>query len=104
MKKDKKIPKSFMLGAMKFKVEIKDKVKLDKEIVAGSSDPFDCTILIAKTVAGLKCSKDFQRQTFYHELVHQILNSLGELELSSREKLVQRFSLLLDQFEETKKF
>jgi hypothetical protein len=100
MKNKNRIPKSFTLGGLKFKVETKEKVKP----AGGSSDPFECIIQISKTVKNSKCSEDYQRQTFYHELVHQIFIALGELKLSDKEKLIQRFSLLLDQFEQTKEF
>lgn len=42
-------------------------------------------------------------QTIYHEVVHSILESIGENELSSNDKFVQNFALLLHQFERTKK-
>lgn len=102
MKRD--IPKSFEIGSFKYRVEVKKKVVLEKEEVAGTSDFFKNEIEIAKTIDKMKCSSDFQRQTFYHELVHTILDALGEDELCADERFVQRFSLLLDQFEITKKF
>lgn len=96
------IPKSFTIGSFKYHVKVKEKVVLEEE-VAGTSDFFSNDIEVAKTIDGMACSDDFQRQTFYHELVHVILDALGEDELCGDEKFVQRFSLLLDQFETTKK-
>lgn len=48
-------------------------------------------------------SQDTLDQTFYHEVVHAILDTIGEHELSANEKFVQQFSVLLHQFETTKK-
>jgi hypothetical protein len=104
MVKSKGIPKSFKLGGVKYNVEMKKKVFLDREQIGGTSDVFECSVEIAKMVNGTKCSTDYRRQTFYHELVHQILDILGDFELSENEKFVQGFSVLLDQFEQTKKY
>lgn len=38
-----------------------------------------------------KISKDFQEQTFLHELIHVIFFYLGEKELAENEKLVNSF-------------
>ena len=103
-KKNKEIPKSFILGNMKFTTKIKKKVFSNNEQVSRLSDPFGGVVKISQTVNGLYCSIDYQRQSFYHELVHQILDILGDLELSENEEFVQRFSVLLDQFEQTKRF
>lgn len=101
---NKDIPKTFEIGTFKYRVKVKNKVILDKEEVAGTSDFYKNEIEIAKKIDKMKCSSDFKRHTFYHELVHTILDALGENELCADEKFVQRFSLLLDQFEMTKKF
>ena len=98
------IPKSFTLGAVKFTTEIKNKVYLNSDEVGGMSDSYKCTIDIAETVGESNVSEDSKRQIFYHELVHQILDMLGNCELSENEEFVQCFSVLLDQFEQTKEF
>ena len=104
---NKEIPKSFMLGGIHYKTVFKDiviSINEENEVqVGGISDGVETTIEIASKVDESICSSDYQRQTFYHELVHQILDILGE-ELSADEEFVQRFSVLLDQFEQTKKF
>jgi len=105
MKKNKQIPKSFMLGGIKCNVTIKDKVFLGEEECGGAAnDIYSSTIEISRTVDSSECSEDYQRQSFYHELVHQIFDTLGYFDLSEDERLVQQFSLLLDQFEQTKEF
>lgn len=42
-------------------------------------------------------SKSKVEQTFFHELVHAILDELGELKLSKSERFVDSFSALLHQ-------
>ena len=44
------------------------------------------------------------KNTFYHELVHMILIKLGYTELSDNEVFVQSFALMLEQFDDTKRF
>jgi hypothetical protein len=100
----KGVPKSFKLGGVDYKVKTKKKINSDVGQVSGISDSFKCSVVIAKNVNNSKCSLDYQRQTFYHELVHQILDIMGEFDLSEDEKFVQSFSMLLDQFEQTKVF
>lgn len=103
MKNDNEIPKSFILGGIKYTTIVKNTVILDNEECGASSDPFNCTIEIAKKINGLRCSEDYQRQSFYHELVHHIFDVLGYFDLSEDEKLVQQLGLMFDQFEKTKK-
>jgi len=44
-----------------------------------------------------------QRQTFIHELVHMILDVMGETELSCNERFVEGFSQLLLQYMKTRR-
>lgn len=41
--------------------------------------------------------QDSKRQTFYHELTHAILDTMGESELSKNEKFVNTFSSFLNE-------
>jgi len=104
MEKNKEIPKSFMLGALHCTVIIKEQVFLDNEEVCAANDPYSMNIEISEKVLGSECSEDYKRQSFYHELIHLIFDTLGYCDLSQNENLVQQFSLLLDQFEQTKEF
>ena len=44
-----------------------------------------------------KQCQDSKRQTFYHELTHAILDTMGESELSKNEKFVNTFSSFLNE-------
>ena len=45
----------------------------------------------------ISITREDLEQTFFHELVHSILNSMSEKELSGNEKFVELFSSLLHQ-------
>jgi len=51
-----------------------------------------------------KLSDDKILNTFYHEKVHAILDTMHERELSANEKFVDTFANLLRQSDETSKF
>lgn len=65
-------------------------------------------INIARTFNGKNQSESAQRNTFYHELTHAILDTIGENGLSNNEKFVRCFSSFLCEamrnayFDETK--
>lgn len=59
-------------------------------------------IKLATSWNGRFLPEDSVEQTLYHEVVHAILDELGYKELSDDETFVQGFSLLLQQFENTK--
>lgn len=61
------------------------------------------TIDVALTHEGEKLRKDFVEQTFLHEVVHSIFNEIGRDNLSTDERLVQQFSLLLHQMLKTRR-
>ena len=94
--------KEFTLGAVKWTVKI-DNDKMAEGPLLGLSSPIESTIRLADTARGVKVSGDLMDQTFYHELVHSMLNALGYSDLDDDEKFVQGMGLLLHQFEKTKK-
>lgn len=100
-KGENKLIKSFSLGAIKWSVK-EDNIRMSNEECLGVSEQVLCSISIATEYKGIGRNKTSIEQTLYHEVVHAILDTLGESELSSNEKFVQSFSLLLHQFETTK--
>ena len=94
--------KKFKLGAVKWTVEVDNKRGDDREAY-GSTYNDESKIILQEKTLGYKRTKEAIEQTLYHEVVHAILDTMGEHELSSNEKFVQQFSLLLHQFEKTKK-
>jgi len=94
--------KEFTLGAVKWSVEINNE-KLDDKESYGICYYDESKILLQDETLNHKRSTTSIEQTMYHEVVHSILDTIGEHELSANEKFVQQFSLLLHQFEVTKK-
>jgi len=100
--KEKQLPTKFTLGAIEWNISIED-VDLSNKDVLGESCGITNKIKIAKHYKGEKMNPQNKELTLYHEVVHAILDTLGEFELSKNEEFVQKFSLLLHQFEKTKK-
>lgn len=97
------IPKSFTLGGTEWKIVWDNEGCNDKGNYGHCSY---CTSTITlSTTYGLKdLSKDKIEQTFYHELVHAILDTMGEHDLSDNEKLVNTFSVFLHQYNKSYKY
>jgi len=98
--KSKLIPSSFTLGGSNIDVVFTDS-KMGKEV--GQLNFVICKIFVAKEFNGYKCTGDYMETTFYHELVHGILDSMGRHTLSEDEEFVEGFANLLHQYEKTKK-
>jgi len=90
--------KEFTLGAVKWEVEI-DNSRMDDARSYGLCVPERSMIYLQDE----KRKEDMVDQTLYHEAIHAILDTMGEYELSANEKFVQNFSVLLHQFDKTKK-
>jgi len=96
--------KSFELGPYTWNVK-KEVLLKDKNL--GLCDYLTTTIKLSETYISddneqVPVSKDTLKHTFYHELTHAILYSLGH-PLQDDEQFVDSFSMLLYQFEKTKK-
>jgi len=94
----KTIPKSFSLGPSVVSVAIQDTL-IVKSAAYGLCIPALQAIFLQKV--NPEFNKQAQVQTFYHELTHMILDTMGECELSSNERFVEGFSQLLLQFMQT---
>lgn len=97
------IPKSFQLGGIDWKV-IWDNDKCNDREEYGLSAYSTATITMSTTYGLKELPDDRKDHTFYHELVHAILDSIHERELSSNEKFVDNFATLLHQFTKTAKY
>ena len=85
-----KIPKSFQVGGTKIEVR---RVGRCDDNVFGSCFLGAGYIEIAETVnRDDKQSDDSKRNTFYHELIHSVLDTMGWSELSKDEKFVNTFA------------
>lgn len=84
-----KFPNSFQVGGQDINVVEVERCENDS---LGISCVAEGVIEIAKTFKGKKQSDSVKLNTFYHELTHAILDTMGENELSSNEKFVNTFA------------
>ena len=87
-----KIPSKISVGGQELEINFKDRLESDK---LGECCVAEARIDIAKTFNGREQSFTIQVNTFYHELVHCILDTMGENDLSGNEKFVSCFSSFL---------
>jgi hypothetical protein len=97
------IPKSFRLFSTKIDIVI-DNERLNELKLYGQCDYGQSKIFIAEVQERKSLSNDKIKDTYYHEKVHMILDTMGEDKLSSDEKFVDLFSKLLRQSDETSEF
>ena len=103
MKKERKkeyfnmnIPKEFKLLGHTINVVINNDRMQDKNAL-GHCSPDYITITLATKTDGKDLSESVIGHTYYHELVHMILHTMGESELYKNEKFVDMFGGLLHQ-------
>lgn len=98
-----KIPKSFKLFSTTVNVVFDDNRMNDLGCV-GLSEIFHSRITLSKTRHGDEMPADTVLDTFYHEKIHMILDSMNETKLSGNEKFIEVFAKLLRQADETMEF
>lgn len=98
-----KIPSEFKVFASTINIVFDDD-RLSNEGILGDCSFTDNKISICRKYRGERLTECNILDTFYHEKVHIILDSMGEHELSKNEKFVEIFSRLLRQTYETSKF
>lgn len=82
-----KIPKQFQLMGQTVNVEWTDDLQHDKDAY-GTANFRDNRVCIQRPSKYQPLAQDKLEHIFFHELVHWILNSLGEEELMLNEKFV----------------
>ena len=96
-----KIPKKFKILGYTIKVKYKKDLCALNDVY-GFAEYRKNTIRLQK-VMGIYTKNQIEA-TFYHEVVHFILNAMGEDELKSNEKFVGLFADMLHQIEKTSKY
>jgi hypothetical protein len=91
-----KIPKSFTLGAIPYKVTMVNHI--DKGESLGITDADNGEIEIMKDIP-----RPRKEQTFCHELLHALFDAAGRAELGADEALVDVMGTLLHQYMQTSK-
>lgn len=114
---DFKIPKSFSLLGHEYKIEIVDDL-YEKEDRYGDADPDAKKIRIqsigevrrifeengSNVTDILKITAEDQIETFFHELMHIVLHSMGQHKLYKNETFVSLMGKCLLEIEKTKKY
>jgi len=95
------IPEKFKLNGNVIKVVIDDSYCSDDGCY-GEADFSQMAITICEKFRGKKLPKNIREQTYYHELVHMILDSLGKNRLKYDEDFVEGFAQRLHEYEKTK--
>jgi hypothetical protein len=94
------IPTTFILGGLTFKVEFIESID---DVGLGRTKNCLGKIILANKWYGFVIPDDGKERTFYHELVHSILEEIGYKELTNNEQFIDSFSAMLYQFEMTRK-
>ena len=100
---EKKIPKSFRVFATTINIKYENE-RLGHEGFLGDCSVNDNQISLCGNSKGKAISLSVITDTFYHEKVHILLDSMGEHKLSQNEKFVEVFARLLRQSDKTAKF
>ena len=87
-----KIPSLIHIGGQDINIEIVDNIEGDN---LGQCSVSEGYIKIARSCLGRKQGDSSQLNTFWHEVVHTILDTMQENELSANEKFVGVFSSML---------
>jgi len=95
------IPEQFKLNHKTIKVIVDDDYCVSEECV-GEADFTQKLITLASVCNGKKITKAEKEKTFFHELVHMILDSMGRYRLKYDEKFVDEFALKLHEYEKSK--
>lgn len=99
----KKIPRRFKLFATTVNVEW-DNDRMNDKSQYGESNYSLSKITLATTIGVEPLSEDKILDTFYHEKVHMILDSMHRTDLSTNEDFVDMFGKLLRQSEESAEY
>ena len=98
-----KIPKTFKLFGTTIDVVFNDKEMNDRNCM-GESAYAQSKITLTSTAGINKISDDKIMDTFYHEKIHMILETLGYSEISKDEKFVDLFAKALRQSDITAEY
>ena len=86
------LPHSIRIGGQDISVVIKERLNNNK---LGTICVAEGILQIANTFNNIQQCESSKFVTFIHEVVHGVLDTMGETELSNNEKFVSTFSSLL---------
>lgn len=74
----------------------------EEQKLDGEADFTQKEIILSGTYKGKKIKKSEREKTYFHELVHMILDSMDRHNLKYNEDFVEQFSQRLYEYEKTK--
>lgn len=89
------IPDYFNIAGMRYSINHQDEQKGNTKY--GMINNPKCEVILYGKMDDTVVSHNQRVQTFWHEVVHGILDSMGETELSQNEKFVCTFSSFLNE-------
>lgn len=95
------IPSQFKLRGKVIRIIVDDDYCADGGMV-GEADFTEKVITLCDKYNGKKVNKMEKEQTYFHELVHMILDSMDRHNLKYNEAFVEEFSQRLYEYEKTK--
>lgn len=95
------IPEMFSLNRKKIRVIVDNHYCQENEFL-GEADFTEKVITLCDRYNGKKISKPEREKTYYHELIHMILDSMGKHNLKYNEDFVEEFAQRLYEYEKTK--
>lgn len=98
-----KIPKKFKVFASTISIHF-DNERLSNDNLLGDCSFTDNRINVCSKYKGEELPECSVVDTFYHEKIHIILDSMGEHELSKNEKFIEVFARILRQSDESAEY
>lgn len=95
------IPEKFKLNGHVINVIVDDEYCKENKYF-GEADFTERIITLCSIYNTKKLKKSDKEKTFFHELVHMILDSIGEEKLKYDEKFVDEFAVKLYEYEKSK--
>jgi len=89
------IPDNFNISGMRYTVDYQPQQKGNTKY--GMMNNPKCELVLYQKMDDTIINRNQLVQTFWHEVVHGILDNMGESELSGNEKFVCTFSSLLNE-------
>ena len=97
------LPKKIQVGSKWYSVDVVESMRRKSEVGRVTYDTQKIE-LARRTHHGVPFRLSALEETFWHELTHAILHSMGEHELNNRERFVEEFSLRLARAIRTARF
>lgn len=84
------IPTEYKVNGLEVKTSVED--SSDSKNLYGRFYPSSCEVKLYKICNGVKVCSTQMKNTAYHEMVHAVLESMAEFELSDNEKFVSNMA------------